>query len=271
MSSPLGDITSAELGNVGSLTSTGGERSVDQEGKSSSTALRAQEPVFVGGDERSDRGGVARQGGASDAPANGAPAPRMARPSRVLRRALAVPWVVVLVAGIGLAVLTRTAPSGVPEILGHPVLKVLSGSMTPTFRTGDLIVDRPIGPSAAAALHVGEIATFAEPGSGGSVLVTHRIYRVLHSTASVGNARAVVYMTKGDANNAPDPWRVVPSEVVGLYQWRIPDGGYALRALESRWIFTLALVAATAWIFGGTFRRRWQQAAEDRNGSRTDT
>ena len=76
MSSPLGDVTSAEFGDVNSLTSPGRERLADQERKSPSIALRAHEPAFVGGDERGDPGPIAQQAEAADAPANGAPPPR---------------------------------------------------------------------------------------------------------------------------------------------------------------------------------------------------
>ncbi len=164
---------------------------------------------------------------------------------RLARRLGTVVVGAAIVVVLGAAVLVRQSPLGYAELLGHPVMKVVSGSMTPTFRTGDLILDNPLSRAAAGSLHVGEIVTFQEPGSGGAVLVTHRIYRVLPAR---GGARMVSYETKGDANNAPDVWRVVPSEVLARYTWRIPDGGYVLTVLESRWTLAGAVVLLLAWV-----------------------
>jgi signal peptidase len=158
---------------------------------------------------------------------------------------------VVVAATFVAAILVRTSSMGASEVLGHPVLKVLSGSMTPTFRTGDLVVDRPLPRAATESLHVGEIVTFREPGSGGSVLVTHRIFRVVRQAGPGGGPAQVAYETKGDANNSPDLWRVTPSEVVGRYEWRIPDGGYVLNVLESRWMLGAGLLLLVAWVLGG--------------------
>ena len=164
---------------------------------------------------------------------------------RLVRRVGTVLAGVVLVVVLAAAVLVRQSPLGYAELLGHPVMKVVSGSMTPTFRTGDLVVDDPLSRASAGSLHVGEIVTFQEPGSGGAVLVTHRIYRVIPAR---GGARTVSYETKGDANNAPDVWRVVPAEVLARYGWRIPDGGYVLTVLESGWTLAGVVALLLAWV-----------------------
>lgn len=167
--------------------------------------------------------------------------------------------VLVIVGGL----LVRQSPAGYSTILGHPLLRVLSGSMTPTFRTGDLVIDQPISAQAATSLHVGEIVTFDEPGSNGALLVTHRIYQVIPAAHGPGGLRTVSYVTKGDANNTPDSWRVVPSEVLARYEFRLPDGGYVLSVLRSRWSLVAGIVFLLAWALAGwrLERRRREMGA----------
>lgn len=191
------------------------------------------------------------------------------RVGKLARVVLSVAAAACIAITLAFGVLLRRGNDGVAEILGHPVLVVLSGSMTPTFRPGDLIVDR--GRPGTELLHKGQVITFEEPGSGSQILVTHRIFRVVKVAASTSDPTGVGYVTKGDANNGPDPWTVEPSQVLGMYQWRLPWGGYILRLLESRWSFLVGLLAAAAWIFSGTFARMWRATATPRDRTTGDT
>jgi signal peptidase len=143
---------------------------------------------------------------------------------------------------ITLAVLARTDASGVSRIAGHPVLTVLSDSMTPTFRAGDLLVDRPAdGP--ATGLAVGDAITFKNGSD--RQLITHRIVAVDRGPTGIS------FRTQGDANNAPDVRPVAPEQVVGIYSTRIPYAGYAL-----------LIVVPVAALLLPMFRKWWQAAAE---------
>lgn len=189
---------------------------------------------------------------------------------RMFKAAATALLVLILAGTITTGILMRRSSDGVATLLGHPVLVVLSGSMVPTFRTGDLVIDDPITRKAATELRVGQIITFrVSDFPSGTILVTHRIFRVLKAAPSSKAASSrVTYMTKGDANNAPDSWTVAPSQILGMYQARIPDGGYVLRFLESGLGFASALVLAVAWIASGEFRRRWRGAASPRQPRR---
>ena len=101
------------------------------------------------------------------------------------------------VVAVIIAVATHLPARGQYTAFGHPVLTVLSGSMTPVIRTGDLIVDDAVTPAKARQLRVGQIASF-RAGPGSPVIITHRI---VARTVVLG---VVEYQTKGDANNAPD-------------------------------------------------------------------
>jgi signal peptidase I len=124
-----------------------------------------------------------------------------------------------------IAIATHFSRDGQYTAFGHPVMAVLSGSMAPVIRTGDLIVDNPVTAAQARNLHVGQIISVREaPGS--QVIITHRIVAV---KAAHG---AVSYVTKGDANNAPDAPVRPAVDVIGVFRFAIPRGGYILAALH---------------------------------------
>lgn len=163
--------------------------------------------------------------------------------------------------GVGLAAVVlivaltgRGGPSGTPNLLGHPTFSMLSGSMSPVIRTGDLVIDRSLSPAQSAELRVGQIITFrSSPGS--RKLFTHRIVNVQRGPDGV-----VTYTTKGDANNAPDANPVPAADVVGLYSMKVPDGGYVLNALRRpSFLLVLFLVPVLLGVSVSLVRRaRWE-------------
>lgn len=175
---------------------------------------------------------------------------------------VAVVAVMVAAAVVVIAVATRLSTKEQYTAFGHPVLVVLSGSMSPTIRTGDLIVDNPVSAAGATHLHVGQIATFLEaPGSQTSI--THRIVKVLHQDGKV------FYVTKGDANNAADAPPRPSSLVVGTYAWKIPRGGYFLFNLHKPIVLGLLLIAPILWFVAEPLRR-WAREDEPEDPSDPD-
>ncbi len=166
--------------------------------------------------------------------------------------------VILAVVAVALAFLVRHGADGVDTIMGHPVFSVASGSMTPAIDTGDLIVDDPVTEPQAAGLHVGQIITFRESASS-SLIVTHRIVEVLR-----GSLRSpVLYRTKGDANNAPDLAGVAPTQVLGIYQLRIPFGAYALSTLHQPLTFAILVMIPVVYLAEEEIRRRWTALGEE--------
>ena len=86
---------------------------------------------------------------------------------------------------------------------------IVSGSMTPTINKGDLIILEKPGD-----LKIGDIISFHKSHS----IVTHRIIDIHGNTLQ----------TKGDANSAPDPYRVHKSDIIGKVWLRIPYAGWPL-------------------------------------------
>jgi signal peptidase len=198
----------------------------------------------------------------------GTPAKRRRNPVvKVVEWVLAIVVIVLVVLAIFLAVFLRHGADGQTTFLGRPVYSVASGSMTPTFDTGDMIIDKTVSTSAAEHLHKGQIITFeTTPTAGGiavnsSLVITHRIYAVVAGPVVAG-VHTVEYRTKGDANKTPDLALVPPSAIQGVYQERIPFGGYVLSSLHQPITFVILIMIPVVFLVEEEIRRRWVSLGE---------
>jgi signal peptidase len=153
---------------------------------------------------------------------------------------------VVVVASVSLVVAIGTHFSTKNEyvVFGHPVMTVVSGSMAPVIHTGDLIIDDRVSTLRAEHLRVGQIVSVRDtPGS--TTIVTHRIVGIKTTGGTVA------YVTKGDANNAPDAALRPASDVIGVFRYLIPRGGYILNALHRPLVLGLLLASPVLWFIAG--------------------
>lgn len=163
----------------------------------------------------------------------------------IVSTAVTVLFVVIGTLTLVLAVASRFAGNSF-TVAGHPMMVVLSGSMSPVISTGDVIIDEQLNGDQALNLHAGQIISFhAAPGS--TQIITHRIHRVISAGGEVA------YVTKGDVNNAPDASPVFPSQIVGLYDAKIPAAGYVMNAMRQPLILGLLLAAPLLWLLSGFF------------------
>jgi signal peptidase len=95
---------------------------------------------------------------------------------------------------------------------------VMSGSMEPAIRTGDVIVDDWIRPSGA---RVGDVVSFNDP-SRGNVVVTHRVVRVRRRGDHVD------FVTRGDANTGLEHWSAPAGGRIGRVEYRVPHAGFLM-------------------------------------------
>ena len=184
---------------------------------------------------------------------------------RIAGGILTVALVGVIVGALVVAVASRQTPDGPAAFRGRAALTVLSGSMTPTFRTGDVILDRIVTPAGAAALPVGTIITFRSglTSAGRPMLITHRIVGTATVQGAATSQRA--YVTKGDANNSPDQALVAPAQIVGVYILRVPYLGYVSAFVRRPLGFALIVVLPAVYLIGGEFLRLWRAMdAEER-------
>ena len=106
-------------------------------------------------------------------------------------------------------------------------LVVTSGSMRPTYETGDLVVSRTVD---ADTLETGDVATLRDAGGR---LITHRVVAVLPAGSAQGSAAVSVQM-KGDANAQADPQPYVVEQAL-VPVVRIPGMGPWSRRCSGRW------------------------------------
>ena len=148
--------------------------------------------------------------------------------------------------GIGLALALPLAFHARP-------LVVLSGSMEPALRTGDVSVVRTIAPLDARP---GDVVTFRDPDDSDR-LITHRV-REMHAQGS-----AVVFRTRGDANTASEHWQISSSEEIGRVVYRIPKLGWGLMYARSKGLFVLMLGGALALLLVLELTAIWRSEEGD--------
>jgi signal peptidase len=151
-------------------------------------------------------------------------------------------------AGIALALAAPLAFDARP-------LVVLSGSMEPVLGTGDVSVVRTIAPLDARP---GDIVTFRDPNNS-ERLVTHRVRRMRVE------AGAVQFVTRGDANNVSEQWRVPVDGEIGRVAYRIPEVGWALMFARSNGLFVLLLGGALALLLVLELTAIWRSEEGDRD------
>jgi signal peptidase len=133
---------------------------------------------------------------------------------------------------VTLAVLALLAVTIGPRVFGYQALVVRSGSMSPTIPTGSIVFYTKIP---AAKVKVRDIIVFSRPDNP-SERVTHRVYKI--GSSSTGR----YFVTKGDANGAPDDWRVPAVGTGWKARFHVPEAGYVLYDLQSTAARLLLLV-----------------------------
>jgi signal peptidase len=146
-------------------------------------------------------------------------------------------WLLVTIAAV--VAIALVAVTVGPKVLPYQALVVRSGSMSPTIPTGSIVFYHQV---AAAKVKVGDIIVFQKPGQTNEK-VTHRVYKI--SNGPTGR----YFTTKGDANGAPDDWRVPAVGKGWVASFHIPTIGYALAGLEST-LGRLLLLAVPAALLG---------------------
>jgi signal peptidase len=103
-----------------------------------------------------------------------------------------------------------------PTVFGWRAALIISGSMEPGIRAGDLVILAPINPDQLKEMEVkGLVVQVRNPVRHGELLV-HR---------AVGKTSTGAVITKGDANVARDYEPVPPKDVLGVGRVRVPFVG----------------------------------------------
>lgn len=139
--------------------------------------------------------------------------------------------------------------SAFPITGNYKVLIVQSGSMEPTIHTGSIVITKP-----ELDYHVGDIITFGRI-SRTQVPITHRIYKIENNK----------YITKGDANNAPDMKAVNKREIVGKVLFSVPYAGYVVSFARKPIGFVLIIGLPALMIISDEIKKIVQQVKKLKN------
>jgi signal peptidase len=152
-------------------------------------------------------------------------------------------WALIVACGALLALI------GIGPHLGHyQTLSVLSGSMRPGIPVGAIVIVTQESPRDVRA---GQIITYKVP-VGDHQVVSHRVVEVVEGE---GTDNPVI-RTKGDANDAPDPWLArIDSPTVWQVRHTVPGVGklvYLLRrpGVHTAGVRVVPALLAVLWLIG---------------------
>lgn len=129
---------------------------------------------------------------------------------------LCVILIPILIINITLIIRSTAGESEVPSVGGYFPLIVLTDSMNPEIKSGDLIICNTIE---AENVKEKDVIAFFDPAGNGSTIVTHRVIEIVSQDGKL------LFKTKGDNNNIEDRDLVPAENLVGIYKTRIAGAG----------------------------------------------
>ena len=158
-----------------------------------------------------------------------------------------------LVIGVNIYVLNAKKIGGnrLPMPFGYGAAVVMSGSMEPVLKVGDLVIVKEVSESRKKSIRTeilksGDVVIY----DNGSSLIIHRITDVLDNG---------MYIMKGDANNTEDE-PVEARNILGVLVKRISGIGDFLLVLKNPFVIAGLLTAAILIIEIGSAREKEQNS-----------
>jgi signal peptidase len=190
------------------------------------------------------------------------------------RRALRFAWSFFSWAGViavAAAMIAIAAVIVVPRAMGWQGMVILSGSMEPDLPVGGLAFVESLSQDELAEVQPGDIITF-ETGRLSS-LISHRVVEVIPGEDGPS------FITKGDANTAPDGAPIAAERVVGQVRYDLPYLGRVVEKLQNRSTYYLfigipaaLLIATELWNIVKEVRRyRAQSLSKGRREQSAET
>ena len=164
-----------------------------------------------------------------------------------------------LVLGAALAVFVLLAL--LPHLGLYRPETVLSGSMKPYFSPGDMIL---VTPEPSRDVRVGQVISYHIP-VGDHHVQTHRVVQVLR------RGEHPVVRTKGDANDARDPWT---ARLDGSTAWHVrlvvPKLGWVVTSLRDPLMRLLTVFVAPGLFALVALRRIWNEPDQGESEGASD-
>ena len=169
---------------------------------------------------------------------------------------------------LALVVLLAALVVIVPAATRSTPYTILTSSMEPGLPPGTLVIVKPIDPQ---DIRIGTIVTY-QLDSGEQAVVTHRVIEIQGPNLPGGDSS---FITKGDANSAPDAKPVLPVQVRGAVWYSVPWIGWVNNVVNGDMrAIVIPIVAGLLFLYAGWMivsnrlearRRRRRAAAEERD------
>ena len=153
----------------------------------------------------------------------------------------------ILIINITLLIKSYTNADEVPSVGGVFPMIVLTDSMYPEIKSGDLIICHT---AKAEEIQEGDVISFFDPMGSGTAVVTHRVLEVIEENGELS------FRTKGDNNNAEDQVLVPEKNLVGIYRSRIPALGNVAMFMQTTPGLIVCVVCPVLLLVGFDMLRR---------------
>lgn len=135
---------------------------------------------------------------------------------------------------------------------------VQSGSMEPAIKTGSVVMTAPF-----KDYKKDDVITF-ESTNRSNEPTTHRIYDL-----EVVEGK-MYYITKGDANNAPDSRKVAKDNIIGKVFLKIPYAGYLVASVRKPLGFMLVLIVPALFIIFDQGKKIFKEVKKIRTSDKSE-
>ena len=152
--------------------------------------------------------------------------------------------VFVIVSAVIFTAMTLTSKKdGIPSLFGYSPFSILSGSMEPTLKTGDIVLCKKLDNN--TELKENDIITFRTTIDGKKAIITHRI-----NSITTLDDNSIIITTKGDNNDTSDANPLTREEVLAKYDnVRIPYLGYFITFISNKYVFFFLIILPLAILF----------------------
>lgn len=166
----------------------------------------------------------------------------LTKTQRVVEIVSDVLFYILLVAIIVSAIMFASSRAPGKSLFGYRYYNVLTGSMEPAYHVGDLIF---VKVTDAGSINVGDAVTF-NPGATEDSYLTHRVVEKLDNYQGTG---VTCFKTRGDANDADDPFIIDESRMIGVVKLRVPLLGYVVKFVQYHYVMIIIFIVLFSIFF----------------------
>ena len=149
--------------------------------------------------------------------------------------------VLIIVAAVFvLCIVVMTSPGKPPQVMGYTALRIVTGSMAPTYDVDTLVI---VKDTKASEIKKGDVISFysADPSLDGAVN-THRVVEVREENGQR------IFVTKGDSNNVADAYNVEEKYLIGKVVYASKILGKLSRLISNPIVFLPVILIPLAVI-----------------------